>query len=520
VRDVASVFQDGDELGDLAVVVEQVQVGVLLGESPEDVADRLGVVVLPDERLLADGRPERREGPKLDFHAPLFGPKCIRRTDGRWGRGCFCLRPRTVGMDTEDRKSAGFKDRTRVEAARSRLLEAIEPHDRSESVPLEDADGRTVAAPITSPRPVPHYPRAAMDGYAVRAADTFGSSDRSPVAVRRLDEDADSVAPGTARRVHTGSELPDGADAVVMVEDTETVGGDVEVYGAVAEGANVAPVGEDVAADQRLYDPGHRLRPSDLGLLKSVGATAVEVYDRPQVSVIPTGEELVQADPDPGEVIETNGGTVSQFVERWGGTATYRDIVTDDPAALREAIERDLDHDVVVTTGGSSVGERDYLPEVLTELGEILVHGVALKPGHPVALGVVEGTPVLALPGYPVACIVNAVQFLRPTLKHVGNMPCPPFPTRTATLDRKVSSEPGTRTFVRVQLQSPDWDGGGDEEDERRDENTAVAVPTRASGAGVLSSVALADGWVVVPEGREGYDAGATVAVEDWEWSA
>ncbi len=418
-------------------------------------------------------------------------------------------------MDTEDRRSAGFKDRTRIEAARSQLLGAVDPHDRSESVPLGDADGRIVAEPVRSPRPVPHYPRAAMDGYAVRAADTFGSSDRSPVAVRLLDEAADTVAPGTARRVHTGSELPEGADAVVMVEDTETVGGEVEVYGAVAEGENVAPVGEDVTGDQRLYDPGHRLRPSDLGLLKSVGASEVEVYDRPTASVIPTGEELVQADPDPGEVIETNGQTVSQFVQRWGGTATYRDVVTDDPESLREAIERDLDHDVVVTTGGSSVGERDYLPEVLTEIGEILVHGVALKPGHPVALAVVDGTPVLALPGYPVACIVNAVQFLRPTLKHLGRMPSPPFPTQTAQLDRKVSSDPGTRTFVRVQVRSPDED---DPIEESTD--TPVAVPTRASGAGVLSSVALADGWVVVPEGREGYDAGATVAVHRWEWSA
>ncbi len=347
-----------------------------------------------------------------------------------------------------------------------------------------------------------------MDGYAVRARDTFEASDRSPVALRVGDEDGD-VRRGVARRVHTGSELPDGADAVVMVEDTETVAGDLEVFGAVAEGENVAPVGEDVDAGQHLYDPGHRLRPSDLGLLKSVGATEVEVHDRPRVSVIPTGEELVQADPDPGEVIETNGQTVSQFVERWGGDATYRDVVTDDPEALREAVERDLDHDVVVTTGGSSVGERDYLPEVLSDLGEILVHGVALKPGHPVALAVVDGTPVLSLPGYPVACIVNAVQFLRPAIKRVGHLPCPPFPTTSARLDRKLTSEPGNRTFVRVQLRSEPEDGDG-----------PLAVPTRASGAGVLSSVALADGWVVVPEGREGYDAGTAVGVENWEWSA
>jgi len=423
-------------------------------------------------------------------------------------------------MSENDRRTAGFKNRTRVAAARSRLLAAIDPHERSESVPLEAADGRVVAETVTSPRPVPHYSRAAMDGYAVRAEDTFGASDRSPVAVRVAD-DAGRVRPGTASRVHTGSELPGGADAVVMVEDTETVGGDLEVFTPVAEGENVAPVGEDVAADQPLYDPGHRLRPSDLGLLKSVGATGVTVYDPPRVSVVPTGEELVQEDPEPGEVIETNGQTVSQFVERWGGEATYRDIVTDDPAALGRAIERDLDRDVIVTTGGSSVGERDYLPEVLSDLGEILVHGVALKPGHPVALAVVDDTPVLALPGYPVACLVNAVQFLRPAVKHVGHMPCPPFPSRTATLDRKISSDPGTRTFVRVRVQP----AGGDDTDGHESPGDGsgggtVAVPTRASGAGVLSSVALADGWVVVPEGREGYDAGTAVEVENWEWSA
>ncbi|MEF8856216.1 MAG: molybdopterin-binding protein, partial [Haloplanus sp.] len=170
------------------------------------------------------------------------------------------------------------------------------------------------------------------------------------------------------------------------------------------------------------------------------------------------------------------------------------------------AIQRDLAKDVVVTTGGSSVGERDYTPEVVDDIGEVLVHGVALKPGHPVALGVVEGTPVIMLPGYPVACIINAVQFLRPVLKTAGSMPVPSHPTVEAELERKISSEPGTRTFARVRLR---------EEDGQR-----LAEPTRASGAGVLSSVALADGWVVVPEDREGYDAGETVAVEDWEWSA
>ncbi|KAA9410144.1 molybdopterin molybdenumtransferase MoeA [Haloarcula hispanica] len=406
-------------------------------------------------------------------------------------------------MSNESRKSAGFKDRTPVTAARETLLDAVSPHERTERVPLRDADERVVAREITAERAVPHYRRAAMDGFAVRAEDTFGASQRSPASLR-VDE---AVTTGTAARVHTGSELPEGADAVVMVEETEVAGDTVTVFDAVAGGENVAPVGEDVAEGQTLYEASHRLRPSDLGLLKSVGNDTVEVYEQPTVSVIPTGEELVQDDPAPGEVIETNGQTVTQYVERWGGTATYRDIVTDDVDALRAAISDDLDHDIVVTTGGSSVGERDLLPEVVDGIGEVLVHGVALKPGHPVALGVAEGTPILMLPGYPVACIVNAVQFLRPALRQAGHLPSTAPPTTEAELTRKIASEPGTRTYARVELH-----------DEGVDEQT-TATPTRASGSGVLSSVALADGWVVVPESVEGYDAGDTVTVEDWEWS-
>jgi molybdopterin molybdotransferase len=423
-------------------------------------------------------------------------------------------------MSHDDLTRSGFKHRTRIAAARERLLDAVTPLARTESVPLGAADGRVLAEAITAAVPVPGYDRAAMDGWAVRAEDTFGASDRSPAVLRRRDADADdehatpeSVAPGEAGRVHTGSAMPDGADAVVMIEHTEAVGGEVEIFDAVAEGENVGDAGEDVAVDQHLYDAGHELRPSDLGLLKSVGVDRPTVYDDPTVGVIPTGDEIVQHDPQPGEVIETNGLTVSQFVERWGGEATYRNIVPDDPHAIRAAIQRDLTKDVVVTTGGSSVGERDHTVDVIDELGEVLVHGVALKPGHPVALGVVEDTPVLALPGYPVACIVNAVQFLRPTMRAVaGRAPAvPEHPTTEATLTRKIDSEPGVVTFARVRLE----ESGDDESDDR-----PRATPTRASGSGVLSSVALADGGVVVPEDSEGIPADTTVAVEHWEWSA
>ncbi|OYR84567.1 molybdopterin molybdenumtransferase MoeA, partial [Halorubrum distributum] len=256
-------------------------------------------------------------------------------------------------------------------------------------------------------------------------------------------------------------------------------GDEVEVFDAVATGENVGEAGEDVADGQRLYEPGHVLRPSDIGLLRSVGLDSAPVREPPEVAVIPTGEELVESDPDPGEVIETNGLTVSRLVERWGGEARYRDVVTDDPDALREAVESDLDADVVVTTGGSSVGERDLIPEVVDGLGEVLVHGVALKPGHPVCLGTAEGTPIVSLPGYPVACIVNAAQFLRPATKRAGGTDAEPFPTRRATLGRKIASEPGVRTFARVTLSEP-VDGADSTDGDDADDALPTATPTRA----------------------------------------
>jgi len=403
----------------------------------------------------------------------------------------------------DDRHRAGFKHRTRVADAVEALRAVVTPHDRTERVPLAAADGRALAEPVTATRDVPHYRRAAMDGFAVRARDTFGASRRSPEIVERV-RDGD-LPPSGAVRVHTGSALPDGADAVVKIEDTAEYGDEIEVFDAVAEGENVGQVGEDVATGRHLYDPGHRLRPSDLGLLKSVDVREVAVYELPDVAVVPTGEEVVQSEPGPGEVVETNGLTVTRLVERWGGTARYRDVVTDDHGVLREAIERDLDADVVVTTGGSSVGARDLVPDVVSELGEVVVHGVALKPGHPVALGAVEDTPVVMLPGYPVACIINAVQFLRPALKWAGHLPVEDLPTTEARLAGKLVSEPGVRTFARVTL--------------RADDDGSVAEPVRSSGSGILSSVALSDGWVVVPEATEGIAAGETVSVERWEWS-
>jgi len=300
-----------------------------------------------------------------------------------------------------------------------------------------------------------------------------------------------------------------------MIEQVETVADEVEAFDAVAEGENVGEAGEDVADGQRLFEAGHVLRPSDLGLLKSVGLDAA-----PRLRALDhrrdpdrRGAGAVRSRPGRGDRDErADGLAAGRAVGRRGplprrghrrrGRALGRDRGR--PRRRRCRHHR-----------GSSVGERDLLPEVIDSIGEVLVHGVALKPGHPVCLGVVDDTPIVSLPGYPVACIVNAAQFLRPLQKHVGGTTANPFPTRRATLTRKVPSEPGTRTFARVSVEGTGEGGDGDGDDSA----LPAATPTRASGSGILSSVALADGWVVVPEPREGLDAGEIVDVELWEAS-
>jgi len=405
-------------------------------------------------------------------------------------------------------ENGGFEHVTPLPEARRALESLCSFHGRTERQRVADADGRVLAEEVQARRDVPHYRRAAMDGYAVMAADTHDADGRSPVT---LQSTADQVEPGTARRVHTGSPVPDGADAVVKQEQVVDDGDAVLVHQAVPEGENVAPAGEDVAAGETIFEASRRLGPSDLALLRATGHREVETRIPPRVAVIPTGEELVgpEAEPEPGEIVETNGLTVARLVERWGGRPVYRDAVTDDRAAIEAAIERNCECDVVVTTGGSSVGDRDLVPDAVAALGELAVHGVAIKPGHPVGIGRVDGVPVLSLPGYPVSCLVTAVQSLRPAVAWRTGTDPSPVPTVTARLDGKIHSAPGERTFARVRL-TRDEEG----------DDAAEATPVRVGGAGVLSSVTAADGWVVVPESREGIPAGESVTVRQWEWNA
>lgn len=389
-----------------------------------------------------------------------------------------------------------FKERTSVDEALKLFLEHISTLRKVEEVTLESCTGRVLAEPVVSERNVPHYRRAAMDGYAVRASDTLGASPANPVMLQLSDQ----IEEGSTIWVHTGAAVPEGADAVVMVEDTATAGNLVEVRAQVYPNRNIGQVGEDIKKGDRVFEEGHLLRPCDAAVLASIGFNRVKVFKKPLVAVIPTGDELVSRKdnrdvPPPGKVLETNGLMSALYVEKWGGVPRCTEIVPDNPDSIKKAVETNLDADMILLLGGTSVGKRDHAPEVVATLGELLVHGIGVSPGKPTALGIVNNVPVVCLPGYPVAGLIALYLFVHPGIRKLAAIPELPELILKRRLVAKISSKIGYVGFVRVVFE-------GDK-----------VRPLVGAGAGILSSVAKADGYVLVPENLEGYAEGEEVDV-------
>jgi molybdopterin molybdotransferase len=387
-----------------------------------------------------------------------------------------------------------FRSIVDLNTARNTFFDKIQPIKRIESIPIENAQNRVLASEVIAECDVPHYRRAAMDGYAVKAADTIGASTSSPVVFTLTEKD---ISPVNCKRVHTGSAMPPGADAVVMLEDTRSMNTVVEVMAQVHPEKHVGGIGEDVAAGERLFSAGHQLRPWDLAVLVSTGIVDVEVFHRPLVTIIPTGEEVVERGTplEPGQVWETNSLMTASFVRKIGGIPRISRIVTDDLQLIKRSILTGSDADMIIISGGTSVGERDYVPAAIETLGELLVHGVAISPGKPTALGVVKNKPVLCMPGYPVAGLIALLVFGKEAIRILGHFPKKMPELLRLPLKEKITSRQGYHTFVRVQIKQGEVE------------------PLMASGAGILSSVARADGYVVVPPNVEGYSAGTVVDV-------
>ena len=382
-----------------------------------------------------------------------------------------------------------------------------------ESVAVPVARGRIPAAPLHSPAALPGFARSTVDGYAVRATDTFGASESLPGylevvgAVRMGAAPTVAVTTGGAVTMPTGGALPEGADAVMMVEHTQaTMPGTIEVTRPVAAGENIVRADEDIAVDAVLVPAGRPLRPQDLGVLAAAGVTEVAVHIRPRVAVLSTGDEVVPPSTphlEPGKVRDATASALAGLIDEAGGDADLRGIVPDDAGALDAALRSALaDADVVVVSAGSSVGARDETAGVVAGLEPpgIFCHGLAVKPGKPTLLAECDGVPIIGLPGNPLSALVVFRMVGLPLVRRVGGWTVTPVePTSSATLTRPVASAAGRRDVVQVRL--------GDD---------GTADPLTGASA-LLSLLTQADGYLVVPEAATGIDAGATVEVTHYQ---
>jgi molybdopterin molybdotransferase len=387
--------------------------------------------------------------------------------------------------------------------ARRRLDAAVRPIERTERVRLEDAVGRVAAIEVTSPIDVPPFSRSAMDGYAVVAADVERATPATPVALRLLDRiytgqpSSAQIVPGACAEIATGAPLPSGADAVVMVEET-TSGRDgrIQILAPVGAGQNVGRRGGDISAGDRVVSAGDVLSPSRLGALAAVGHSSVQVYAQPRVAILSTGNEVVEpGNPlPPGHIYDVNRFTLGAMVATHGGVAVPMRPAQDTVDALVASLDACGEAELLVFSGGSSVGERDLVVDAIAARGEMIFHGIAVRPGKPTAFAMVSGRPFFGMPGNPTSCLSNAYILLVPFLRQLARLP-PQMPRRVRVpLGRRIASAVDRHQFYTVKL----TDG--------------VAWPA-FKGSGDITSLSQADGYIEIPADANGVDEGAPVDV-------
>jgi molybdenum cofactor synthesis domain-containing protein len=370
-------------------------------------------------------------------------------------------------------------------------------HMRSEIVPVRKALGRLIVGPIKAARSVPAYNAAAVDGVAVRAAATFSAFPETPVW---LSAGIDAIP------VNTGDPLPAGTDAVVMIEKVELADDRYEIRDSVYPWQNVRKTGEDIVKGEILLPAYHRIRSYDQGALLAAGILSAEVFRSPRVLIIPTGDEImapeeVQDPIPPGIILEVNGQVLASMIAECGAESTLAKPVADDLEKIKEAVMSGLaaGYDVILTIAGSSAGSEDFTPTALSQLGELLVHGVTVMPGKPTLLAAVQDRPVVGIPGYPVSAVVSFREFVRPLLYQIQGMQATDPQKVEAIMGRKLPSKPGLEEHVRVILGKVG--------------KRIVAIPL-AGGAGMMTSLVRADGILRIPPQISGYSEGERATVE------
>jgi molybdenum cofactor synthesis domain-containing protein len=391
-----------------------------------------------------------------------------------------------------------------IEEARSLVMEAARPLDRVERVSLRDAAGRAIAAPVVSPVDVPPFDRAAMDGYAVIAEDTFGAGRYDPRVLRCVDKvytgmvSSRTLSRGESIEIATGAPIPQGADAVVMVEETERIGEDlVRVFTPVYPRQHVGRRGADMAAGATTLAAGTALNPSRIGALAAMGLPDVEVFAKPVVAIVSTGNEVVEPGErlHGGQIYDINRFTLSAIVDEHGGIPRLGESVGDSLPDLLQALETASGADVIIFSGGSSVGERDLMLDALQQAGEVIFHGIAVKPGKPTILGMVAGKPVLGMPGNPTSCLSNAYLLVVPMLRRLARLPDYVPHTVRLPLSRRIVSTTGRHQFYTVRIAN------------------GSAEPA-FKGSGDISSMAHADGYIEIPAQTDIVEAGEIVEIK------
>jgi molybdopterin molybdotransferase len=400
-------------------------------------------------------------------------------------------------------KLKGFQKLTPIEEAMKLLLSSLKLEPlKTVNVPLIEALNRVLAEDIIAEEDLPNFDRSAVDGYAVRASDTFGASQFSPKVLKLAE--ADRLMEGEAREVWTGSPLPEGADAVVMLEHVKRLNGEIEVWVAVAPGENVSKKGEDVAKGEVAVGAGTRLRPHHLGLIAALGRDNVPVFEKPKVAILATGNELVEPGQElkKGQIFEVNRLIISSLCKELGAEPVDLGIAKDDVDEILEKIRFGLEAaDIIVTTGGTSVGASDLVPIAINRLGKpgVIVHGIAMRPAMPTALAILNNKPIIMLSGNPVAAIFGFEVFVRPLILKMLKVKHELRPTIKAKLTRRICTSLGRKNFVRVRVY--------------RSDNEFYAEPVSVMGSGIISTMTRANGYIIVPENCEGLEAGETVIV-------